>query len=143
VIECPVPVNVSAIFGDFLREKINKNGCCGAAELIKLNSYRLTQYARVVHLDADVLLYKGFPELFSFPHSLIYTTDPNMATHKGPDKQPVQGGFIVIKVCSLIYLFIDLLIAYCLLFFLLFCSPFLLSLFVCDLFFVGRYSCWF
>jgi len=40
VIEVPTPVNTSAIRFDFLREKIDKNGCCGAAELIKLTSYR-------------------------------------------------------------------------------------------------------
>jgi hypothetical protein len=40
VIETPIPINTSAITFEFLREKINKNGCCGAAELIKLSSYR-------------------------------------------------------------------------------------------------------
>jgi hypothetical protein len=56
VIEVPIPINVTAIQFDFLREKINKNGCCGSSELIKLTSYRLTQYDRVIHLDADVIL---------------------------------------------------------------------------------------
>lgn len=55
VIEVPIPINVSAIKFDFLREKINKNGCCGSSELIKLTAYRLMQYDRVVHLDADVI----------------------------------------------------------------------------------------
>jgi hypothetical protein len=36
VIEAPTPVNVTAIKFTFLREKINKNGCCGASELIKI-----------------------------------------------------------------------------------------------------------
>lgn len=40
VIEVPIPINATAIKFDFLREKINKNGCCGASELIKLTSYR-------------------------------------------------------------------------------------------------------
>lgn len=40
VIDVPVPINSSAIKFDFLREKIEKNGCCGSAELIKLTSYR-------------------------------------------------------------------------------------------------------
>jgi hypothetical protein len=41
VIEAPTPINVSAIRGKYLREHINdKAGCCGAAELIKLYSYR-------------------------------------------------------------------------------------------------------
>ncbi len=38
VIEAPLPINVTAISGKFLREKINNNGCCGASELIKLNA---------------------------------------------------------------------------------------------------------
>lgn len=40
VIEVPTPVNTSAIKFPFLRDHIDKNGCCGAAELIKLTSYR-------------------------------------------------------------------------------------------------------
>lgn len=40
VIEVPTPVNITAIKYQFLREHIDKNGCCGAAELIKLTSYR-------------------------------------------------------------------------------------------------------
>lgn len=91
VIEVPVPINASAIKFDFLREKINKNGCCGAAELIKLTSYRLLQYDRVIHLDADVILLNPIDPLFDLPYSLVYTTDPNMATFKkGIDKMPVQ-----------------------------------------------------
>ena len=45
VIEAPKPINVTAIDDKFtfLKEKMEKNGCCGSAELIKLNSYRLTQ----------------------------------------------------------------------------------------------------
>lgn len=42
VIEVPTPVNTSAIQFPFLRDHIDKNGCCGAAELIKLTSYRYT-----------------------------------------------------------------------------------------------------
>lgn len=40
VIEVPTPVNTSAIRFPFLRDHIDKNGCCGAAELIKITSYR-------------------------------------------------------------------------------------------------------
>lgn len=97
VIESPTPINTSAIKFDFYREKIDKNGCCGAAELIKLNSYRLTQYDRVVHLDADTFLLNPIDEIFALNYSLVYTTDPNMASFKGEDKLPVQGGFIVFQ----------------------------------------------
>jgi hypothetical protein len=95
VIETPLPINISAIPFRFLREKINLNGCCGASELIKLNSYRLLQYDKVVHMDADTILLKSMDNILSSPYSLQYTTDPNMATHKGIDKQPSQGGFLV------------------------------------------------
>ena len=95
VIECSTPINTTAIKFKFLREKINKNGCCGAAELIKLNSYRLLQYDRVVHVDADTLFLQSVEELFVRNYSLIYTTDPNMASYKKKKEQfPVQGGFI-------------------------------------------------
>lgn len=40
VIEVPIPINRTAIRFEFLREKIDKNGCCGSSELIKLTSYR-------------------------------------------------------------------------------------------------------
>jgi hypothetical protein len=80
VIEVPTPINSSAIKFDFLREKINKNGCCGAAELIKLNSYRLLQYDWVVHMDADTFFSNPITELFDRNYSLIYTTDPNMVS---------------------------------------------------------------
>ncbi len=97
VIESIVPINSSAIKFKWFREHIDKNGCCGSSELIKLNSYRLLDYYRVVHLDADVILLNPIEELFNLNYSLIYTTDPNMASHKGEDKLPVQGGFIIIQ----------------------------------------------
>ena len=93
VIIAPTPINTSAIRYEFLRTKIDKNGCCGATELIKLNSYRLMEYDYVVHLDADTFLLNPIDELFEVPnrYSLQYTTDPNMASHKGINRMPVQG----------------------------------------------------
>ena len=43
------------------------------------------------------------------PHSrdsLVYTTDPNMATHKGEDRMPVQGGVLVLKVRIYRYIYV-------------------------------------
>ena len=97
VIEAPMPINITAIEHKFLREKINLNGCCGASELIKLNAYRLSQYDNVVHMDADTMVINPIDELIGTNYSLVYTTDPNMATHKGEDKMPAQGGFLVLK----------------------------------------------
>lgn len=67
VIEVPIPINRTAIQFEFLREKIEKNGCCGSSELIKLTSYRLLQYERVIHLDADVIFLNV--SIFSFQSS--------------------------------------------------------------------------
>ena len=51
-------VQVSEIQGDFLRSRIESNGCCGEKELIKLEAYTLTDFPIVVHLDLDVLVLK-------------------------------------------------------------------------------------
>lgn len=56
--------------------------CCSSSHLIKFK--------------LDCLL-QPISELFQMPYSLIYTTDPNMATFKAEDKQPAQGGFLVMK----------------------------------------------
>ncbi len=71
---------------------------------IARHRYRLTQFDRVVHMDADTFLLNPIDELFqeaddgnSNRDSLIYTTDPNMASHRGEDCMPAQGGFLVLK----------------------------------------------
>jgi lipopolysaccharide biosynthesis glycosyltransferase len=100
VIETTTPINSTAIKYEWFREHIERNGCCGASELIKLNAYRLTQYDKIVHLDADVIVLQIFNELYNNDYSLIFTTDPNMADNrdlKNKEKLPVQGGFLVIK----------------------------------------------
>lgn len=97
VIETPMPINITAIPYKFLREKINNNGCCGASELIKLNMYRLLQYDKVIHMDADTFILNPLDDLLKSDYSLIYTTDPNMATHKGEDRMPSQGGFLIVQ----------------------------------------------
>lgn len=83
VIESPTPINSSAIKFKWFREHIDKNGCCGSSELIKLNSYRLLQYDKVIHMDADTFLLNPIDDVLGTGHSVVYTTDPNMASHKG------------------------------------------------------------
>ncbi|CAN0560549.1 unnamed protein product, partial [Ectocarpus sp. 12 AP-2014] len=108
--------------------------CCGANEFIKLHAYTLTQYHRVMHVDADTLMLHPMDELMGMhccgrcrlfcsvfrlrpciqPNppssppsrtatppteskaSLVYTTDPAMAT-KGSKALPVQGGFLLVR----------------------------------------------
>ncbi|CAN0342964.1 unnamed protein product, partial [Ectocarpus sp. 12 AP-2014] len=70
--------------------------CCGANEFIKLHAYTLTQYHRVMHVDADTLMLHPMDELMESKASLVYTTDPAMAT-KGSKALPVQGGFLLVR----------------------------------------------
>ena len=42
-------------------------------------------------MDADTFLLNPISELFNTSYSLIYTTDPNMATYKKERSEPAQG----------------------------------------------------
>jgi hypothetical protein len=117
------PVAVADIEGDFLREKIEKNGCCGEKELIKLEAYTITQHDIVVHLDLDVLVLKPMDDIFDVmmrptdaaavaqlkkkvmwpdqslpdgPINAFFTMDYNMV-HPESKYKPVQGGFMVLR----------------------------------------------
>lgn len=116
------PVKVSEIQGEFLRSKIEKNGCCGEKELIKLEAYTLTDYEIVVHLDLDVLvlspmdvifdmmmgrpvdavqrnkvlMWKDQPAPVGGELKALFTMDYNMVGRSAKYK-PVQGGFLVLR----------------------------------------------
>jgi hypothetical protein len=60
------PVAVADIKGDFLRERIQKNGCCGEKEFIKLEAYTLTDHPIIVHMDLDTLILKPMDSLFDW-----------------------------------------------------------------------------
>jgi len=125
LLEKPTPIDVDEIQGDGgLRERIVVTGCCGEKELIKLESFRLTKYPLVIHLDLDVIInkpmddvldfmlnpqrFKTSPELLAkipimwpkkeIPEDiqLLFTTDYNVVAPRRSDK-PYQGGFFVIK----------------------------------------------
>jgi alpha-N-acetylglucosamine transferase len=51
-----------------------------ASELIKLWSFTLTEYHRVVHLDIDAMLLQPLDELLEHNVDLVYTADVTMAT---------------------------------------------------------------
>lgn len=91
----PVPIDVNMIEGTFLRNRIEKTGCCGASELIKLHAFTLEQYHRVLYLDADALMLKPVDNLFNIDKDLVYTADVNMAS--SPRNMPVQGGFLLCR----------------------------------------------
>ena len=59
-----VPVAVDEIQGDFLRENVHQNGCCGELEFIKLWAYTFVEHPFVVHMDLDTMVLKPMDELF-------------------------------------------------------------------------------
>lgn len=60
------PVAVKDIQGEYLRTRIEKNGCCGEKELVKLEAYTLIQHPIVVHLDLDTLVLRPLDSLFDW-----------------------------------------------------------------------------
>lgn len=131
VLERPTPVAVEEIRGEFLREKISSNGCCGEKELIKLEAYTLTEFPLVVHLDLDVLVLRPLDTVFDLllgrrgsssselenvvmwknqlpgddtkgALQAAFTMDYNMARPSAQYK-PVQGGFLVIRPSMDVY----------------------------------------
>jgi hypothetical protein len=59
-------VKVEEIKGDFLRERIHQNGCCGERELVKLEAYTLTDHPVIVHMDLDTVVLRPLDELFDW-----------------------------------------------------------------------------
>ncbi len=117
IIQRDTPVAVDDIQGDFLRGRIQSNGCCGEKELIKFEAYTLTHHPLVVHLDLDVLVLKPLDNLFDLmlgkrpadmsaimwkdqplPERIdaVFTRDYNMVPPTRKYK-PVQGGFLVLR----------------------------------------------
>ena len=60
--------------------------CCGADEFIKLHAYTLTEYHRVVHLDADTLILHPMDELIGEGHRRYF--GPFLALSYVLDKTP-------------------------------------------------------
>lgn len=118
-----VPVPLNEIEGDYLREKVPANGCCGEKEFVKLHAYTILEHPVVVHLDLDTLVLKPMDKLFdvmidgvpkdgtnegievAFNDPLpsasnavdaYFTRDYNM-NHPGMKHAGVQGGFLVLR----------------------------------------------
>jgi hypothetical protein len=118
-----VPVPLNEIEGDYLREKVPANGCCGEKEFVKLHAFTILEHPVVVHLDLDTLVLKPMDKLFdvmidgvpkdgtnegievAFNDPLpsasnavdaYFTRDYNM-NHPGMKHAGVQGGFLVLR----------------------------------------------
>jgi hypothetical protein len=122
-----VPVPLAEIEGQYLKEKVPSNGCCGEKEFVKLHAYTLIQHPVVVHLDLDTLVLKPMDRLYdvmingapkdgsnggvdvAFGDPLIPfpATDANQINafftrdynmaHLGMKHAGVQGGFLVLR----------------------------------------------
>ena len=58
------PVVKDEIEGEWLRNHIEAENCCGSAEFIKLYAYHLTDHPIVVHWDMDVAILQPMDDLF-------------------------------------------------------------------------------
>jgi len=65
------PLKKDDIKGDYLRNHIHRERCCGADEFIKLDAYTLP-HDIIVHVDMDVAFYKPMDHLFD---SILYEKD--------------------------------------------------------------------
>jgi hypothetical protein len=122
-----VPVQLAEIDGQYLREKVPSNGCCGEKEFVKLHAYTLIQHPVVVHLDLDTLVLKPMDRLYdvmiigapkdggnggvdvAFGDPLIPPTATGVnqinafftrdynMAHRGMKHAGVQGGFLVLR----------------------------------------------
>lgn len=92
VIEKDLPVTLSEIKPGKYRSRVDKSGCCGISEFIKLYAFTLTDYFRVIHVDIDVFFTGNLDELVNMPqhYDLMYTN----STLRG---ELLSGGFIVVK----------------------------------------------
>mmetsp|Transcript_12208 Transcript_12208/g.18339 ORF Transcript_12208/g.18339 Transcript_12208/m.18339 type:complete len:516 (+) Transcript_12208:50-1597(+) len=58
------PVKKEDIKGEWLRNHIEGENCCGSAEFIKLYAYHLTDHPIVVHWDMDVAILQPLDDLY-------------------------------------------------------------------------------
>ena len=116
-----IPLDTSAIKGEFLKEHVVRSGCCGAKEFLKLYAYTLTDYPVAVHLDMDALILKPFDVLYDamiegsedqktkiqqlshnkelkIPQQIdaFFTRDYNMI-NPGKKNVGAQGGFLIFR----------------------------------------------
>lgn len=58
------PVKKEDIKGEWLRNHIESENCCGSAEFIKLYAYHLTDHPIAVHWDMDVAILQPLDEMY-------------------------------------------------------------------------------
>ena len=97
----PLPVLHTEIANPVYRSMVEKAGCCGAAEFLKLYAYTATEFERVVLLDMDSFVTGCLEHLFGAEEELLFTHDMGMCPkcERGSRDHvpPYQGGFFVVK----------------------------------------------
>ena len=84
------PINVPDIKGKVLRDSIEKSGCCGASELIKLEAFNL-DYDRVLLLDSDALIVDQMDDIIAKNETRVaWTMDENLGGGC------INGGFLAL-----------------------------------------------
>jgi len=66
------PVKKEDVRGEWLRNHIESENCCGSAEFIKLYAYHLTKHPIAVHWDMDVAILQPMDDLYDV---MIYPSD--------------------------------------------------------------------
>uniref|UniRef100_A0A7S0ABK1 Hexosyltransferase n=1 Tax=Pyrodinium bahamense TaxID=73915 RepID=A0A7S0ABK1_9DINO len=90
----PPPVSLQEMNATFAKQ-VEHSGCCGYSENLKLHGAGMTQYDRVLVLDADVLLLDPMDELFDqTTQGMAGTFDYDLAI-EGTAFPTIQGGFFL------------------------------------------------
>lgn len=69
------PVQRQDIQGEYLKQHIRKEWCCGHDEFIKWFPYTMTDYPAVVHVDIDFAFFRPMDELFD---AMIHPADSEL-----------------------------------------------------------------
>jgi hypothetical protein len=86
ILRADIPVPTKEIVGP-LKSVIDKSGCCGPSELIKLHLFRMTEYERVLFFDSDAIVMGDLGELVRSSETL-YTIDDGLGGGC------INGGFL-------------------------------------------------
>jgi len=92
VLKTSVPVGIKDIAPGTYRERVDRSGCCGLGEFMKLHAFNLVEYHRVVHVDTDVIFLQPIEEVLDLEDDvgLVYTN----STLAG---ELFSGGFFIIR----------------------------------------------
>jgi len=99
VMELPLPVNASEIKGKYLRETIDRSGCCGIVELLKLYAWTLNEFDRVFVMDMDTMWMQNLDALMEreLEHGQMFFSFDHAMASSGSSVPSLQGGFLLLR----------------------------------------------